>query len=593
MYTNGQDGDGPGDGMSKWTLPPGAAGPLTDCTVKLSWPTLDSLVPNLPTAFRAALLPMYLSSRVLNSPTDWLACAADPQRLPPFDPVPLADNIAAAALGCPDLFLIATPSGSSRDRCLRTLVSEAVNRGERVLVLAPNSTAADHLTDWLHDVDRPAVRALTDHEDSTTVPVRTSVEHGRSLIAAAQQTLTAAVRSAEEQLARLAADTSARLARIDASAQIIDAERAARQAELVALREQLKQIALLAEAREAGSLLNKLYWRARFTRNVEVRKSELEQQIQAAEAAIQDCDTRAEQCNTERAAAMALDQEARKPVVETLALARRFLDGLADEAAAARRFLARVPIVVAPPGAVDDPAVCAARFDRLIVAAAECLSESDVRSAARLADRGVLFGSRLPGCPSADCCDSDADWFRRLWDRLHRPVWIVEDGRLVCRLAESYQRPLDCEPCADRPEIELRFGTTADGTAVVAEIAFPDISPQGAADAKTFLARELGEVRLNPWGPARWFESDDRLVVEWSTNNGSADAVIGPGVIEELSVVDGLPQTTRVIFERSAGWDRISAQRWVEQHTAAVRVARTAYLPARISAAEPAEACLV
>jgi hypothetical protein len=546
-------------------------------------PTLDSLLPDLPPAARPALFPTAPPRRPPALPADWLARAADPAGLSAFDPVAVADppaapaeaHAVAAALGCPDLFLVAVPPGPARDRCLLGVVGGAVGRGERVLVLAPTPAEADRLAVLVP----AAVRALAAGEHTADLPPavvdRTSQVHGPDRVAVARRALTSAARDAADRLARGGDDDA--LARLDA-------ERAARQADLVTLREQLKPLAPLTAARKGGRILTGLFWRSVLAGDVAGRQAELERRVREAEAAVRELDARAERLGADAGLAAA-----------GLALARRCLAELADEAAAARRFLARVRVVVAPPGAAADPAV-AVGFDRLVVAAAEAHPEADVRAAARLADRGVLLGSRAAAAGGNGSARGIAGLpgglFGRAWDRLHRPAWAVADGRLVCRLADVAPGPLCCEPCADRPDIELRFGLSAAGTPVVAEIVFPHAGPEGAADAKAFLARELGEVRLTPCGPARWAEADGKLVVEWPAAGGGVGAEVGPGVCEHVALIDGVPVTTRVVFDPAAGWDRAAASRWVERHAAAARLARTARVPAGAAVPEP-EPCLV
>jgi hypothetical protein len=599
--------------MSERHPPPGAAGPPVG---PVPGPparfTLDALVPDLRPEFRPALFPAPLPARSAPpTPANWFA--ADPAGLPAFDPAtvdgpgvdPAEAHAVAAALGCPDLFLIATPPGPARDRCLWAVAAAAARRGERVLVLAPTPADADRLAVLLDT----AVRAVAPGEDPADLPPpladRTSRAQGAGLVAAARRALAAAAQEAEERLTRLtAADAERHLAERGAAADAADAERTARQAEVVVLREQLKQLAQLAAARRDRQVLTGMFWKAVFAGNVAGRQAELEARLRQAEAATRELDDRAAApADRPPAAAEAEFAAARRQAEAGLSLARRCLAELtADEAVAARRFLARTRVVVTPAAALADPAVVAAGFDRLVVASAEAVPEAAFRAAARSAARWVLSGStgegdnhfmnrnvHLPrkGPPAT------GGVFVQLWNRLHRPAWRAEDGRLVCRLADVGPGPLCCEPCADRPDVELRFGLCPAGTPVVAEIAFPAAGPHAAADAKAFLARELGEVRLNPLGPARWSGDADRVVVEWPAGPaGGFGTAVEPGVCEHAAVVGGVPVTTRVTFDTAAGWDRASAEQWVAKHAAAARSARTARLPAPAPAPEP-EPCLV
>lgn len=83
----------------------------------------------------------------------WLSrLAADP---PPVAPAPLppADRSAAEhdavarALGSPDLFVLDAADRAARERLVADLARAAAARGDRVLVLSPDSTAADRLAE--------------------------------------------------------------------------------------------------------------------------------------------------------------------------------------------------------------------------------------------------------------------------------------------------------------------------------------------------------------------------------------------------------------------------------------------------------------
>jgi hypothetical protein len=142
------------------------------------------------------------------------------------------------------------------------------------------------------------------------------------------------------------------------------------------------------------------------------------------------------------------------------------------------------------------------------------------------------------------------------------------------------------EPLADRPDVELRFLDGPVGP-VLAEVAFPPGLP--AAEAKAFLARELGEVRLSPVGPAHWHETDDQVTVCWPAAEvlaGDCDwAELNPGVREKVAGTGPDCRTVAVAFDRSAGWDRAAAADWLARHRGPTP--RTAALPRPVLVAEP------
>ena len=259
-----------------------------------------------------------------------------------------------------------------------------------------------------------------------------------------------------------------------------------------------------------------------------------------------------------------------------------------------RRLLGLVRVVVGPVAAFGhDRSLADAGFDRVVVTDADALGDPDPRTVPRLGSKWVLIGN------AADPTVRGANGrghrngrpaprptlFRRLWGRMHRPSWIDDGGRLIALLQPCDTTALRGEPLADRPDIELRFGR--DG-AVLVEVAFPPHAT--AADAKAFLAGELGEVRLAPCGPATWHDAADRLTVCWPAAEARdpGDWVdLGDGVREK--VVDGGPGgwTAAVAFDKAAGWDRDRAAAWLARHAAAPR---TAALPRPVRFADPAPA---
>ena len=274
----------------------------------------------------------------------------------------------------------------------------------------------------------------------------------------------------------------------------------------------------------------------------------------------------------------------------------------AETQAAARRELLGYRIVVGTINATnftDDLAIVAGGFTRLAICGAETLNETDYARLSGFAAKQLLLGdftTRLPvdhqtmhgthtngytkshtnGKSVAQATDFAMDH----WRSAYQPSWFHEADRLVVRLATPplTKSPLICEPLIDKPEVELRFGTTTHGEYLPVEIAFPASFPP--AEAKALAARELGETRLTPNGTWHWHENG-RLIACWPM----PDKATGPwveleaGVREWVIASDGLPTTAAVSFDPAAGWNRDKAEAYLERNTAHLRTIRAIVLP--------------
>lgn len=266
--------------------------------------------------------------------------------------------------------------------------------------------------------------------------------------------------------------------------------------------------------------------------------------------------------------------------------AREWLAQLTANAAdLAERFLSQIRIVVAPTTAIGhDPLLSRCEefgppFDRLIVADAETIPESEFLAAARLASRWILVGdpSAPPPRVSGRGPRPAPPPFPRLWHRLHRPAWVVENGGLVARLADVPRSALRPEPLADRPDIEVRFAESPTGDLTLAEVRFP--AGWTVASAKQFLAAELGEIRLAPLGRLRWHESPDEIRACWPSVDGrsAVEVDLGQGIRETLAGTGSHARTAAVAFSRAEGWTQESAAAWLVDKVAAARSSRTAF----------------
>lgn len=592
-----------------------------------SWDQLEQPLPDArraaetggPTTSPDAPTPFPVTATHL-SPADRLL-AADPGRLPGYDPAPLADpdrppaeyHALSAALGCPDLFLVDADPGPDQLRFAAELAAEAARLGERVLVVTPTPADADAVLARLaEDPALPAGRALARHEHPDRLPAASAARTARALgdgalaaeVAACEARL-AALRAAVEfadRLRTLADARAAALARLDAEAQKLAAELEARRKERTAASDPpagvrqadgkksgvlglfkglfahkppadpgLKAaeeavVRLEAEAARLAAERSQVEENYRAGRELLVREAAgLADALRAA--GLDDPDPFSE--SAERAAA-AVPGLVERAEADLAAARRRAADPGGRGPESAREALARVRVVVATLDAVGadpltaPPAGGGPAFARLVLTDADRLNEPEFAHAARAAARWVLVGSvTAPRGRRGPHRFGRPALFRRLWWHLHREAWRTEAGRLVAALADADSDRILREPLADRPEIELRFALDPAGGPVLAEVAFPPTTP--AAEAKAFLARELGEVRLSPCGPVHWHEAADRLTACWPAADGPAGdwVELAPGVREKVVGTGPDCRTAAVAFDRTAGWDRESAARWL------------------------------
>jgi hypothetical protein len=286
-------------------------------------------------------------------------------------------------------------------------------------------------------------------------------------------------------------------------------------------------------------------------------------------------------------------------------------DKLPEQIARCANLVAATTAALAGDSHFGDRSATQAPFDLLILDDAEDVTESEFVHVARHARRWVLVGEpvadaeasdslprRTPGGPPAGKPLRPAalrpGFFQRLWHHLHADprrlpfAWAKRDGRLVCRLRPGPQdprTPVECEPVADRPEIELRIASPPRQLPHLFEVVFP--AAMTIREAKEYIFRELGEVTLQVRGAAaRWSEEPDRIVLQLGPAQ-DPDAVpvsLGDGVRELLSGAvsgedNGVPwHTCGVSFARGAGWTPERARQWVEEHVKLRDLGRTAFL---------------
>ncbi|HVK15477.1 MAG TPA: hypothetical protein VM533_00925 [Fimbriiglobus sp.] len=554
------------------------------------------------------------------------------------DQLRFAAELAAEAARAGERVLVVTPTPADADAVFARLTAgpgpligralAGYEHPDRLPAGAAACTARSHRDQLLADARVRAAAGVADAE-AKLATLRAAAEAAGPTRAAVARLAELTVGENHPDRDRLQNVTDARaaaLARLDSEAQKYSADLEAKRKELAALRDQAANA-----SRRAGGVLG--LFKGLFTHK---SADDLEPQAKAVEEAVDRLEAEAARVAAERAqvdenyraareliggedqgrlaeleqaegdfrraaaafvaagvdepapTADAVDRAAaavtaRLATAESdVAAARRSVAELDDRhPTAAMRVLARVRVVIATFDAVgadpltrppegDGPA-----FDRLVLIAADHLSEQEFDHAARSAVRWVLVGDVVS--PRGRHRHGRSSFFRRLWGNLHREVWSHEGGRLVARLADADPDRLACEPLADRPDVELRFTRGRDGESMLADVAFPPTAT--AAEAKTFLAGEVGEVLLVPCGPVHWHESDERLLACWPAADAPhADwAELAAGVREKVIGTGPDCRTAAVAFECAAGWDRESAERWLADHIGPGP--RTAVLP--------------
>lgn len=372
-------------------------------------------------------------------------------------------------------------------------------------------------------------------------------------------------------------------------------ERAKAELELSKLRLELAELTPLVAAKTTTNVFSKAFWKATFQGDLVRRVQDLESRIREAEHMIKSCDDTPLPVRCPAGIPGEFDRLCQElidagltppsmPTEEAIATAKGIADGNRQELEAnlnfARQTLAdlesnpeeaavhyssRATILVGPALAKCDPVIERWTFDRRILEGAESVTETDWEVLTSTQDRSIILGdfSSRPEDSTTPALEA--------WRNEHRPQWLRESGRLVVLLAPQ---AVECrrELLEDRPEYELRFGTTPNGEFVLAAVAFP--LNESVADAKAFLASELDEVQLVPLGPLRW--NADELLAAWPWLEAD-DGVwidIQPGVKERVVSVDGLPATAAVRFDSSI-WTANQAEEWIERMSRTARSRRT------------------
>ena len=154
--------------------------------------------------------------------------------------------------------------------------------------------------------------------------------------------------------------------------------------------------------------------------------------------------------------------------------------------------------------------------------------------------------------------------------------WLKRDGRLVCQLRpiEPALLPyLECEPVADRAEIELCILTPPRQAPQLAEVVFP--GSMSIQDAKEYIYREMEELSIEAADVAiQWIDSPTGPSLQFGERQLPQTVAVAlcQGVTERVALRVGgqIDQaewvTVQLDFDCAAGWNLAKAVAWVAKH---------------------------
>ncbi len=556
---------------------------------------------------------------------DW---RSDPNRRPAFAFEASSDRPIgiAAALACPDLFLLDTPLGQERLQAIVALIEGGRSGGQRLAILTSNPANANAIVLALPAEGVGRARASSENELPPVVAEQTAEalarrewDHRRSARLSDRQRIakqlnwwkewdrlaeaepTASPPSVEsDSMTNLAAEKEAKIEHWKA-AECADAEvRKALESQLA----EWKSHPVVPGG--LGGFIKRLFGGAKADPQIaaaEAKLRELDAAATARHRELADIDahyrtlslqivaeeqTRTHTIRTEQLGDLQRQRDAlnhTRPTHgrEQLRMTLSDLDAELAEpdhppSSPTRESMHRLAAVVGPFSALDsDPFFAPTHpeaepaFDRVVFADAEDLGEAEFTRAARLGNAWTLLGSLdLPRPAHRNGKPGRGEFFRDTFDAVSATPWRRENGRLVALLTDGDSRALRSEPLADNPAIQLRFRDRSDGETELAEVAFPPIFT--LIEAKRFLLAELDSPKSQFLGVPEWTATADAVQCSWPGEGTAFE--LSSGIRESLN--DGF--TTRFEFANSAGWTRESAEAWYAEHfghragTRAVRV---------------------
>ncbi len=256
-------------------------------------------------------------------------------------------------------------------------------------------------------------------------------------------------------------------------------------------------------------------------------------------------------------------------------------DFLARPRHASREKLNAVKVVVGVLDAIGhDPFLIASHpeaepiFDKLIYLNGEAVSEVDFLGTARLAHSWIVVAGEdslqtlkpyRNGKPLPQ-----GTFFEWTWAALDTRPFIRLNGKWIARLQSipvEFAATETIELLADRTEIELHF--FENDQLELAEIHFP--GTMTLPEVKAFLASELGEARFAVNGEAQWHASEREIVCCWpaieTTTDTRIEVPLADGICEWLNNTEPHAKTARVAFACSEGWTLEAAQAWLATRT--------------------------
>lgn len=548
-------------------------------------------LPDVPQALLARPTTEYPREAILPLPQEraarrFHAWRADPDQRPAFA-IPSPGPI-AAALACPDLFLLDTPLGQERLQAIVDLIEGARSGGQRLAILTSNPANANAIVLALPADGVGRARAASETELPPVVAEQTAKALAQREWDARRSGWLAQRQLAAKQLSWW--KDWDRLAETEPQAPL--AASAPDPADLEA-RKALE--AQLAQARPAagglGGLVKKLFGGAKADPQIAALEAKLRELDAATEIRSREIADEAARTQAIHAGHLAQFQLRRDALTATrppsdrdlLQTALAELDAKLAEAdrppaAPSRETIHELAVVVGPLAALDcDPFLAPTHpeaepaFDRVVFADAEDLGESDFLRAARLANAWTLLGSTdIPRPAYRNGKPGRGEFFRDSFDAVCTTPWHWDNGRLIASIADGDASGLRAEPLADDPAVQLRFRDRPDGETDLVEVAFPPGFT--LIEAKRFLLAELGSPKAHYLGQPEWNATADAVQCNWPGEGTAFD--LGSGIRESL--LDGF--TTRFEFSLASGWTRESAEAWYAEHfgervgTRAVRV---------------------
>ncbi|MGL4423080.1 MAG: hypothetical protein ACRCZF_20620 [Gemmataceae bacterium] len=179
-------------------------------------------------------------------------------------------------------------------------------------------------------------------------------------------------------------------------------------------------------------------------------------------------------------------QAERQETQNGLAFARHYLHELNGGTAMTRKLLARSRLVIAPQGALADPALTAAPFDWVIIEEAEAYTREALQPFLDRGRRWILIGQPEVPSPFAD-----------LWNQCDSPgVNQTAEGFLSDFHPEVASEQM--EDCLDDPRLQLHFGHAHTGEFVLARIL---VRVPDAVLARALLREHLSDAELPAANP--------------------------------------------------------------------------------------------